>query len=85
MSTQRVRVEGGEARIAKVEREGLGLNKTSTLHGFGWWLPGKFDWSTWRFTSDVGDRLAVGNDLLRQDYKRQWRVLKDIRDVHVCM
>ncbi|KAG6978004.1 hypothetical protein FocnCong_v021628 [Fusarium oxysporum f. sp. conglutinans] len=84
-STQRVRVEGGEARIVKVEREGLGLNKTSTLHGFGWWLLGKFDWSTWRFTSDVGDRLAVGNDLLRQDYKRQWRVLKDIRDVHVRM
>ncbi|KAG7403106.1 hypothetical protein Forpi1262_v018817 [Fusarium oxysporum f. sp. raphani] len=84
-STQRVRVEGGEARIVKVEREGLGLNKTSTSHGFGWWLPGKFDWSTWRFASDVGDRLAVGNDLLRQDYKRQWRVLKDIRDVHVRM
>ncbi|KAJ4080605.1 hypothetical protein NW760_014566 [Fusarium oxysporum] len=81
----RVRVEGGEARIVKVEREGLGLNKTSTSHGFGWWLPGKFDWSTWRFTSDVGDRLAVGNDLLRQDYKHQWRVLKDIRDIHVCM
>ncbi|EWZ28354.1 hypothetical protein FOZG_17921 [Fusarium oxysporum Fo47] len=84
-STQRVRVEGGEARITKVEREGLGLNKTSTSHGFGWWLPGKFDWSIWRFASDVGDRLAVGNDLLRQDYKRQWRVLKDIRDVHVRM
>ncbi|KAF6517692.1 hypothetical protein HZS61_003253 [Fusarium oxysporum f. sp. conglutinans] len=84
-STQRVRVEGGEARITKVEREGLGLNKTSTSHGFGWRLPGKFDWSTWRFASDVGDRLAVGNDLLRQDYKRQWRVLKDIRDVHVRM
>ncbi|KAH7220405.1 uncharacterized protein BKA55DRAFT_697460 [Fusarium redolens] len=84
-STQRVRVEGGEARIVKVEREGLGLNKTSKSHGFGWWLPGKFDWNTWRFASDVGDRLAVGNDLLRQDYKRQWRVLKDIRDVHVRM
>jgi hypothetical protein len=84
-STQRVRVEGGEARIIKVEREGLGLNKTSKSHGFGWWLPGKFDWSTWRFASEVGDRLAVGNDLLRQDYKRQWRVLKDIRDVHVRM
>ncbi|KAM5510100.1 hypothetical protein FOXYSP1_13066 [Fusarium oxysporum f. sp. phaseoli] len=69
-STQRVRVEGGEARITKVEREGLGLNKTSISHGFGWWLPGKFDWS---------------NDLLRQDYKRQWRVLKDIRDVHVLI
>ncbi|WKT53947.1 hypothetical protein QSH57_004531 [Fusarium oxysporum f. sp. vasinfectum] len=80
-----IAVEGGEARIAKVEREGLGLNKTSTLHGFGWWLPGKFDWSTWRITSDIGDRLAVGNDLLRQGYKRQWRVLKDIRDVHVRM
>ncbi|KAH7110940.1 hypothetical protein EDB81DRAFT_671791, partial [Dactylonectria macrodidyma] len=40
---------------------------------------------TWRFASEVGDRLAVGNDLLRQDYKRRWRVLKNIRDVHVRM
>lgn len=84
-SVQRVRTRGAELRITEVEREGLGLSKTSKAHGFGWWLPGKFDWNTWRFAPEVGDRLAVGNDLLRQDYKRQWRVLKDIRDVHVRM
>ncbi|KAI8647970.1 hypothetical protein NCS56_01549800 [Fusarium sp. Ph1] len=84
-STQRTRPREGEPQAAEVQREGLGLGKTSKVHGFGWWLPGKFDWNTWRFASEVGDRLAVGNDLLRQDYKRQWRVLKDIRDVHVRM
>ncbi|KAF4470696.1 hypothetical protein FALBO_2410 [Fusarium albosuccineum] len=82
---RRVRTGTAEALTTEVEREGLGLSKTSKAHGFGWWLPGKFDWNTWRFVSDVGDRLAVGNDLLRQDYKRQWRVLRDIRDVHVRM
>ncbi|KAM6508532.1 hypothetical protein FALCPG4_018372 [Fusarium falciforme] len=84
-STQRTRPREGEPQVVEVQREGLGLGKTSKVHGFGWWLPGKFDWNTWRFASEVGDRLAVGNDLLRQDYKRQWRVLKDIRDVHVRM
>ncbi|EWY79586.1 hypothetical protein FOYG_17280 [Fusarium oxysporum NRRL 32931] len=84
-STQRTRTQEGELQAIEVQREGLSLAKTSKVHGFGWWLPGKFDWNTWRFTSEVGDRLAVGNDLLRQDYKRQWRVLKDIRDVHVRM
>ncbi|KAH6975809.1 hypothetical protein EDB80DRAFT_783899 [Ilyonectria destructans] len=83
-STQRTRARGGEEPQAiEVQREGLGLGKTSKVYGFGWWLPGKFDWNVWRFTSEAGDRLAVGNDLLRQDYKRQWRILKDVRDVHV--
>lgn len=84
-STERMRTQDGEQRTVEVQREGLGMAKTSKVHGFGWWLPEKFDWNTWRFVSEVGDRLAVGNDLLRQDYKRQWRVLKDIRDVHVRM
>lgn len=59
---------GGGTAGVEVQRGGLGLAKTSKVHGFSWWLPGKFDWSTWRFASEVGDRLAVGNDLLRQDY-----------------
>ncbi|KAH7111539.1 hypothetical protein EDB81DRAFT_768468 [Dactylonectria macrodidyma] len=84
-STQRTPPREGEPQAVEVQREGLGLAKTSKVHGFGWWLPGKFDWNTWRFASEVGDRLAVGNDLLRQDYKRRWRVLKNIRDVHVRM
>lgn len=84
-STQYMRTQEGEQQTVEVQREGLGMAKTSKAHGFGWWLPEKFDWNTWRFASEVGDRLAVGNDLLRQDYKRQWRVLKDIRDVHVRM
>lgn len=84
-STERTQTQDGEQQTAEVQREGLGMAKTSKVHGFGWWLPDKFDWNTWRFVSEVGDRLAVGNDLLRQDYKRQWRILKDIRDVHVRM
>lgn len=84
-STRRTTTQSGETEATEVQREGLGLAKTSGLYGFGWWLPGKFDWNIWRFHTEVGDRLAVGNDLLRQDYKRQWQVLKDIRDIHIRM
>lgn len=61
-----MRARGGEELQAiEVQQEGLGLDKMSKVYDFGWWLPGKFDWNVWRFTSEVGDRLAVGNDLLR--------------------
>ncbi|KAF9776909.1 hypothetical protein IL306_004841 [Fusarium sp. DS 682] len=66
----------------EVEREGLGLCKTSKDYGLGWWLPGKFDWDNWRFKSEVCDRLMAGNNILRGDYGRQWKVIRDIRDVH---
>ncbi|RYC80333.1 hypothetical protein BFJ63_vAg16776 [Fusarium oxysporum f. sp. narcissi] len=66
----------------EVEREGLGLCKTSKDYGLSWWLPGKFDWDNWRFKSEVCDRLMAGNNILRGDYGRQWKVIRDIRDVH---
>ncbi|CAG9949351.1 unnamed protein product, partial [Clonostachys rosea f. rosea IK726] len=55
------------------------------LHGFGWWRPGKFDWEVTRFHKDVLERLMVGTELLRNDYKRQWHAFQDIRDVHFRM
>ncbi|EWY79585.1 hypothetical protein FOYG_17279 [Fusarium oxysporum NRRL 32931] len=84
-STQHTTTRDGQQQDLEVEREGLGLYRTSQDYGFGWWLPGKFDWDSWRFKSDVGDRLIVGNGILRRDYGRQWRVIRDIRDVHVRM
>ncbi|CAG9951827.1 unnamed protein product, partial [Clonostachys rosea f. rosea IK726] len=65
-----------------VEAEGLGIGRSMKLHGFGWWRPGKFDWEVTRFHKDVLERLMVGTELLRNDYKRQWHAFQDIRDVH---
>ncbi|CAG9952093.1 unnamed protein product [Clonostachys rosea f. rosea IK726] len=68
-----------------VEAEGLGIGRSMKLHGFGWWRPGKFDWEVTRFHKDVLERLMVGTELLRNDYKRQWHAFQDIRDVHFRM
>ncbi|KAH6982416.1 hypothetical protein EDB80DRAFT_768352 [Ilyonectria destructans] len=84
-STPHTTTRYGQRRDVEVEHQGLGLYKTSQDYGLGWWLPGKFDWDNWRFKGDVGDRLIVGNGILRRDYGRQWRVIQDIRDVHARM
>ncbi|KAH6952333.1 hypothetical protein BKA56DRAFT_682243 [Ilyonectria sp. MPI-CAGE-AT-0026] len=84
-STQNTATQDGQRQKLEIEREGLGLYRTSQKYGLGWWLPGKFDWDNWRFKSDVGDRLIVGNGILQRDYGRQWRVVRDIRDVHARM
>ncbi|KAH7243914.1 hypothetical protein B0J15DRAFT_376898, partial [Fusarium solani] len=57
-----------QRQYLEIEREGLGLYKTSKDYGLGWWLPGKFDWDNWRFKNDVGERLMVGNNILLGEY-----------------
>lgn len=79
------RRQAGAAVEVEVEREGMGMSRGSRRHGFGWWRRGKLVWDEWRFGEDTCDRLLVGNDLLKADYKNQWRALKDIRDVHFRM
>lgn len=51
----------------------------------GWWLPGKFDWGNWRFKGEVSNRLMAGNNILRGEYGRQWKIIRDIRGVHMRM
>ncbi|KAH8654364.1 hypothetical protein BGZ61DRAFT_295069, partial [Ilyonectria robusta] len=84
-STRQIAAQDARPQDREVEREGLGLCKISKYYGLGWWLSGKFDWDNWRFKDDVGDRLMVGNDILQGEYGRQWKVIRDIRDVYVRM
>ncbi|KAH6957666.1 hypothetical protein BKA56DRAFT_563009 [Ilyonectria sp. MPI-CAGE-AT-0026] len=84
-STRQIAARDARPQDREVEREGLGLCKTSKDYGLGWWLPGKFDWDNWRFKKEVGDRLMVGNHILQGEYGRQWKVIRDIRDVHARM
>ncbi|EGU72744.1 hypothetical protein FOXB_16747, partial [Fusarium oxysporum f. sp. conglutinans Fo5176] len=83
--SKQVTSQSGQRQSSEVEREGLGLNRTSKDYGLGWWLPGKFNWDEWRFRGDVNERLVAGNSLLHIEYGRQWKVIKDIRDVHARM
>jgi hypothetical protein len=84
-SLLRQRRADGTVEERAIEREGLGLQKTHESLGFGWWLPGKFNHHATRFHDQVGSRLAAGNALLREDYSRQWRTLREIRDIHARM
>ncbi|KAG6996147.1 hypothetical protein FocnCong_v015121 [Fusarium oxysporum f. sp. conglutinans] len=85
LRSKQVTSQSGQRQSSEVEREGLGLNRTSKDYGLGWWLPGKFNWDEWRFRGDVNERLVAGNSLLHIEYGRQWKVIKDIRDVHARM
>ncbi|SPJ91963.1 uncharacterized protein FTOL_13617 [Fusarium torulosum] len=75
----------GQRQDLEAEQEGLGLCKTSKDYGLGWWLPGKFDWGNWRFKGEVSNRLMAGNNILRGEYGRQWKIIRDIRGVHMRM
>jgi hypothetical protein len=65
-----------------VVKEGLGMQETMARCGIGWFLP-KFNWATWRLAPPHGDNILVGNLLMHDEYKRRWRAVKDLRDVHV--
>jgi hypothetical protein len=82
---KQVASRSGQRQSSEIEREGLGLYRTSKDYGLGWWLPGKFNWDEWRFRGEVNERLVAGNSLLHIEYGRQWKVIKDIRDVHARM
>ena len=71
----------GRVEKVEVEREGLALTAMAEKHGFGWWGPDKFDWDATRFLEEVEGRMNVGNRLLRRQYSRQWRAIRDIRDI----
>jgi hypothetical protein len=82
---KQVASRSGQRQSSEIEREGLGLYRTSKDYGLGWWLPGKFNWDEWRFRGEVNEGLVAGNSLLHIEYGRQWKVIKDIRDVHARM
>jgi hypothetical protein len=63
-------------------KEGFGMRETMKRCGLGWFLP-KFNWATWRLAPPHGDNILVGNLLMHTEYRRRWRAVKDIRDVHV--
>ncbi|RYP63086.1 hypothetical protein DL769_007073 [Monosporascus sp. CRB-8-3] len=76
---------GGGGEMRPVKRMGLGIGDSMRQHGFGWWRPGIFRWEYWRFTDEVCSKLLVGNILLHQQYQRQWRAVRQIRDSMVYM
>jgi len=69
--------------LRRRERLGLGMYHSIDVHGFGWWKPGRFQWLYWRFKPYMTRRLLVGNLLLHEEYRRRWRAVKEMRDVHV--
>ncbi|KAI8676090.1 hypothetical protein NCS56_00495900 [Fusarium sp. Ph1] len=75
-STRQIATRDAQRQYLEIEREGLGLYKTSKDYGLGWWLPGKCDWDNWRFKVDVGERLMVGNNILLGEYGRQWKIIR---------
>jgi hypothetical protein len=48
-----------------------------------WFLP-KFNWATWRLALPYRENMLVRNMLMYKEYKRRWRVVKDLRDVYIC-
>ncbi|KJZ70814.1 hypothetical protein HIM_09773 [Hirsutella minnesotensis 3608] len=82
--TRQSRTQGADGEVA-FEGVGMGMGVTTKDHGFGWWLGGRMDWHVWRFEDDVCDKVLIGNSLLRTDHKRQWRAIRDIRDVNFRM
>ena len=50
--------------------------------GLGWFLP-KFNWAMWRLAPPHGENILVSNVLMHEEYKRRWRAVKDLRDVHI--
>ncbi|KAF6806870.1 hypothetical protein CPLU01_15855, partial [Colletotrichum plurivorum] len=79
----KVRGPNGVLTEVETEKEGLNLKASIDKYGFGWWAPQKFNWAFWRFFDAVADNLAIGNSILSGEYKRQWRVVRDLRDVQV--
>ena len=63
-------------------REGLGMGLAMAQCAFGWFLP-KIEWRTFRVRGDHADQLVAGVPLLHAGYRRRWREVRDLGDVHM--
>jgi hypothetical protein len=70
-------------RFDERERVGLGISRSMKEHGFGWWLPDRFQWEFWRFHGPFTRRLLVGNLLLHAEYHRRYKAVRNVRNVQI--
>ncbi len=72
----------GDNAQGDVVKEGMGMKKSIQSCGIGWFLP-KIDWGTWRLLPPHNDNMLTRNLHVHDEYKRQWRAVRDLQDVWV--
>jgi hypothetical protein len=56
------------------KKEGLGLQKTISEYGLGWFLP-KIDWETWGLLPTHAHGMVLDNPQLKKVYNKRWKAV----------
>jgi hypothetical protein len=74
--------EQKKGTVKSTLREGLGMYATMERFGIAWFLP-KINWAVARFKHIHQANLIQGSMLLHREYKRRWRIVRDLRSAFV--
>jgi hypothetical protein len=55
-------------------KEGLGLQRTISSHGLGWFLP-KIDWEAWNLLPTHAPQMVMKNPRIRKAYQKRWEAV----------
>jgi hypothetical protein len=66
-----IKDENGDVLEAK---EGLGLQRTISYCGLGWFLP-KINWEAWNLLPTHAQQMVIDNPRIRKAYHKQWKAV----------